>query len=45
MKHRISITVDELTLEQVREGIRKGWFRNRSHAFEYAIHSLREGKR
>lgn len=37
MKHKICISVDEETLLKIREEIRKGKFRNRSHAFEYAI--------
>jgi Arc/MetJ-type ribon-helix-helix transcriptional regulator len=37
MKHKICISVDEETLLRVREKIRTGKFRNRSHAFEYAI--------
>jgi len=37
MKYKICISVDEETLLQVREHVRKGRFRNRSHAFEYAV--------
>ena len=37
MKHKISISIDEETLLKVRESIRKGQFRNKSHAFEYAV--------
>ena len=37
MKYKISISVDEETLLKIREHIKKGKFRNRSHAFEYAI--------
>jgi Arc/MetJ-type ribon-helix-helix transcriptional regulator len=37
MKHKISISVDENTLLKIMEGVRKGRFRNRSHAFEYAL--------
>ena len=37
MKYKICISVDEETLLKVREQIRKGKYRNRSHAFEYAI--------
>ena len=36
-KQKISISVDEETLVKIVEGIRKGVFRNRSHAFEYSI--------
>ena len=37
MKHKICISVDEETLLKIKEHVRKGKFRNRSHAFEYAI--------
>ena len=37
MKYKVCISVDEETLTKVREKIRSGRFRNRSHAFEYAI--------
>ena len=37
MKHKICITVDEETLVLVRDMIRKGSFRNRSHAFEQSL--------
>ncbi|MGV8161878.1 MAG: hypothetical protein ACP5N2_00920 [Candidatus Nanoarchaeia archaeon] len=37
MKYKVSICVDEETLVKIREGIRKGKFRNRSHAFEYSL--------
>ena len=44
MKHKISISIDEDTLIQIRKGIRKGKFRNTSHAFEYAIKQISEGE-
>ena len=37
MKYKICISVDEETLLKVGAKIRSGRFRNRSHAFEYAI--------
>lgn len=37
MKYKVCISVDEETLLKVRDKIRSGRFRNRSHAFEYAI--------
>ena len=37
MKYKVCISVDEETLVQIREHVRNGRFRNRSHAFEYAI--------
>ena len=42
MKHKISISVDEETLVKIRDILRKGRFRNRSHAFEYAINHVAE---
>lgn len=39
-KIKISISIDENTLENIREGIRVGRFRNKSHAFEFAINQL-----
>jgi Arc/MetJ-type ribon-helix-helix transcriptional regulator len=44
MKHRVTITVDEETILRIREGIRSGKFRNRSHALEYALQKLLEGE-
>ena len=41
-KQKISISVDETTLEKIDETIEKGIFRNRSHAFEYALNKLIE---
>ncbi len=40
MKHKISISVDEETLLKIKEAMREGRFRNKSHAFEYAIHEI-----
>lgn len=37
MKHKVSISVDEETIIKIREAMREGRFRNKSHAFEYAI--------
>lgn len=40
MKYKLSISVDEKTLDIIQEKIKKGVFRNRSHAFEYAIKQI-----
>jgi Arc/MetJ-type ribon-helix-helix transcriptional regulator len=40
MKHRVSISVDESTIHKVRESIRNGIYRNKSHAFESAINKV-----
>jgi len=37
MKHKLSISVDEETVVKIQEAIRKRKFRNKSHAFEYAV--------
>jgi len=42
MKNKISISVDGETLEKIDESIIKRKFRNRSHAFEYALNKLFE---
>lgn len=36
----MSISVDEKTVLKIREGIRKGLFRNKSHAFEFAVNQV-----
>lgn len=40
MKHKISISVDEETVVKIRGAIRKRKFRNKSHAFEYAVNEV-----
>lgn len=45
MKYKICISVDELTLLKVKEGVRTGRFRNSSHAFEYAMKRVVENDR
>lgn len=42
MKLKISISVEEDTINKIRESVRKGRFRNRSHAFEYALNHILE---
>ncbi|VVB79299.1 Putative nickel-responsive regulator [uncultured archaeon] len=42
MKNKISISVDEETLDKIDETILKKRFRNRSHAFEYALTKVLE---
>ena len=44
MKHKISVSLDSETLEKIREGVRSGYFRNRSHAIEYSINKVLEVK-
>ncbi len=40
MKHKISISVEKETIEKIRELIRAGVFRNKSHAFEQCVKLL-----
>ena len=44
-KQKISISVDEKTLKKILEGIEKGIFRNRSHAFEFAMKEVMDKTR
>ena len=45
MKHKISISVDEKTVELVRKLLREdAIFRNKSHVFEYAVKKMVSGK-
>ena len=43
MKHKVSISVNEETLMKIREAMRKGRFRNKSHAFEFSINQVLRG--
>ena len=40
MRHKISVTINKENLEKIDEGIKKGKFRNRSHAFDYSLSKL-----
>ncbi len=40
MKYKISISVDEETLDLIKKGVKNGSFRNRSHAFEYSLKKI-----
>lgn len=37
MKQKLSVTLDEKTLEKVDEIIKEGLFRNKSHVVEYSL--------
>lgn len=43
MKIKLSIAVDEETLDIIQKHIKSKRFRNRSHAFEYSINQVLEG--
>ncbi len=44
MKIKLSISIEEDTALKVMEGVRKGRFRNKSHAFEYSVNKVMEGE-
>ena len=44
MKHKTSVSFDEETIIKIRELIRTGNFRNKSHVVEFAIQKLIEDK-
>jgi len=39
-KCKVSVSVSEDTIVKIREAVRNKKFRNRSHAFEYAVDKL-----
>jgi len=40
MRHRVSITIDEDTLQKIRDSLRSKTYRNKSHFFEIAANKL-----
>lgn len=42
MKNKICISIDEETLVFIKMLIKQGTFRNKSHAFEFAIKNLKQ---
>jgi Arc/MetJ-type ribon-helix-helix transcriptional regulator len=40
MKLQTSITIDEEIMSKIREKLRDGSFRNKSHLFEFAVRKL-----
>ncbi|MBT4935350.1 hypothetical protein HOL21_04305 [Candidatus Woesearchaeota archaeon] len=40
MRHRVSITIGEDTLERIQDSLRSKTFRNKSHFFELAANKL-----
>ncbi len=40
MKHQITITIEEEVMIEMKEQVRQGTFRNKSHMFEFAIRKL-----
>lgn len=41
MKERISATVDDKTIRKIKELLKKGKYRNKSHVIEEAINQLK----
>jgi len=44
MKHQVTITIEEDVLMEMKEHVREGIFRNKSHMFEFAIRKLLRDK-
>ncbi len=44
MKHKLSITMDEGTILRIRDKLRDGLFRNKSHFIEYAVQRFLENE-
>lgn len=40
MKHKICVSIDRETLTLIKERIREGIFRNKSHAIEFAVNRI-----
>ena len=45
MKKKVSISVEESTIEKLEEYISDGAFRNKSHVIEFAVNKFMEGNR
>ncbi len=44
MKQKISISIDEETIQNIEKFIENGTFRNKSHAVEFAVNKVLELK-
>ena len=44
MRKKLSISVDESTIELIEELVNEGSFRNKSHVVEYAVTRFKESK-
>ena len=40
MKQKLSITIEEETVEKLNEVVKEGRFRNKSHVVEYSLNKL-----
>ncbi len=40
MKQKLSITIEEETVERLSEAVKEGRFRNKSHVVEYSLNKL-----
>jgi len=44
MKEKLSVTIDEKTMQLVEEAIKEGNFRNRSHVVEFSLNKILQEK-
>lgn len=45
MKQKLSITLDEETIQGVEEAVKEGLFRNKSHAVEFSLGKILGGRK
>ena len=43
MKTKLSITIDEETIDLLAEAVKEGTFRNKSHAVEFSLNKILKG--
>ncbi len=44
MKQKLSVTIEEKTVEEIRKLVEEGRYRNKSHIIEYAVRRLLRGE-
>ncbi len=45
MKQKISVTIDEKTIQKVEDRLKEGLFRNKSHIIEYSLNKFLENRK
>jgi len=45
MKYQTSVTIDEEIMLKIKEKLREGTYRNKSHLFEFAVRKLLEAEK
>jgi Arc/MetJ-type ribon-helix-helix transcriptional regulator len=45
MKRKVSVSIEENTIEKLEDYVRDGSFRNKSHVVEYAINKFMEERK